>query len=1125
MRTTIFLVLLLTFCGLAAEWTIVASYEIHNNSSGLAWDGTWLYCGVYGVNGGDIYRIDPATGAGSLQCTGPQGDSFGLTWDGANLWYTDHPTASAIPASAYQIDLNGNLLQEFSLPDHYMSGIAWDAGEFWVSTYYDPDGHIYRVDNQGSILQQFAAPDNQPWDLCLENGMLWMADYWGDTLYKIDPSDGTVIESHASETTDPSGVVFDGNFLWYTDNGGAGGTDWLYKVDLGGAGTPAIALGFDEWDFGNTVVGQPASVELPITNIGTADLVVNDIDGGLEAFYTDETLPFTITPGQTVNATIIFAPTSWGQHESTLTISSNDPVHPQETVELSGYGIMAVPTLITSPASLAYNDVRVGAWTSRALTLSNQGQQQLVIDQIDITPDQWSSEVELPLSLATRDTIEVRVWFHSTATGAFNGMLTLSSNDPGPPPLPIFLTVNVINMSDDLGTLYWEFQSNTEDEKIVALHRFIDLSGDGVAEILVADNEYGVYCLNGNSFGTADVLWEFHTDIAAIGIGSIYDERALTTISDISGDGLRDVVIGTAWGSRAIFALDGATGEMLWVFDTHMVGDGGWVYQVDADFDYTGDGTPDVLAACGDDGGNTGPCGVFCLDGVTGAQVWHDVAGVAVAAVRGVEDITGDGVADFFSGTSPDAGDALVKLHSGVNGVPQWSYDTGSPAAWALAPLADINGDDMPDVVFGTFSADLEALDHQGNVLWSQFSTAGIVTRLDVIEWGAEQYVLPTHIGRSYCQLTQAEDGAALWSASLSGNFLDLSPLGDINGDGMFDVIGGTLGNVAGVFSGTDGAVLWQMSFGNPVDQTLAAGDIDGNGSVEMLVGLRNGYLACFSGGPDGGGQEADITLQVSANDGGVTEGAEVNMTGQVFGQQYGGAVPASGELVLYDIVFDTYDLIVSLDGYETYEDEVSVNSNATLVIELVESLLPVTGLTATVNSDTVTFVWNEPSRERAFLGVSIYRDGELVEPLWEDGPPFVITGHPNGTFVYAVSAVYTTGESPIAEVEVIVDYTAAGGDNPVWETALLGNRPNPFNPRTMFAYSLATPALVELRLYNVRGQLVQVLPHGRREAGLHSIEWNGLLSNGNSAASGVYFARLYVDNTLVQSHKCLLLK
>ena len=83
-------------------------------------------------------------------------------------------------------------------------------------------------------------------------------------------------------------------------------------------------------------------------------------------------------------------------------------------------------------------------------------------------------------------------------------------------------------------------------------------------------------------------------------------------------DQFQDVIVGTAWGDRSVTAFSGKTGEQLWKYDTHEYGDGGWVYQVDARFDYNDDGVKDVLAATGDDANDTGPKRIFCLDALNG---------------------------------------------------------------------------------------------------------------------------------------------------------------------------------------------------------------------------------------------------------------------------------------------------------------------------------------------------------------------------------------------------------------------------------------------------------------------------------------------------------------------------
>jgi streptogramin lyase len=261
----IFLIVVLT---IYAEWTIVQTFPIPEGASGLAFDGTYLYCGIYGVDGNHVYQIDPADGSSQLLFVDPAlDDTYGMTYDGSHLWLSDHRNGASTPAVAYKYDMNGNILSEFNLPDHYMSGIAYDNGDFWVSTYYPDPGTIYKVNNTGAIIQQFTPPNNQPWDLCLENGNLWMADYWGDALYKIDPTTGALLETHPSEGVDPAGIVWDGQYMWYCDNGQGYDVDFLYKVDLGGMGYLEGTITLD---------GGSGNVNGITVQIGTLTLIVDE---------------------------------------------------------------------------------------------------------------------------------------------------------------------------------------------------------------------------------------------------------------------------------------------------------------------------------------------------------------------------------------------------------------------------------------------------------------------------------------------------------------------------------------------------------------------------------------------------------------------------------------------------------------------------------------------------------------------------------------------------------------------------------------------------------------------------------------------------------------------------------
>ncbi|MDX9785045.1 MAG: M20/M25/M40 family metallo-hydrolase [Spirochaetia bacterium] len=104
---------------------------------------------------------------------------------------------------------------------------------------------------------------------------------------------------------------------------------------------------------------------------------------------------------------------------------------------------------------------------------------------------------------------------------------------------------------------------------------------------------------------------------------------------------------------------------------------------------------------------------------------------------------------------------------------------------------------------------------------------------------------------------------------------------------------------------------------------------------------------------------------------------------------------------------------------------------------------------------------------------------------------------------------------------------TTAGEDplqRPSVSLSLDQNRPNPFNPSTLIAYSLPSAGRVRLEVYNLRGQLVNTLVDTDQLAGQHSAVWDGTDASGRSAASGLYLYRLSCGNQAV-TRKMLLIK
>ncbi len=85
-------------------------------------------------------------------------------------------------------------------------------------------------------------------------------------------------------------------------------------------------------------------------------------------------------------------------------------------------------------------------------------------------------------------------------------------------------------------------------------------------------------------------------------------------------------------------------------------------------------------------------------------------------------------------------------------------------------------------------------------------------------------------------------------------------------------------------------------------------------------------------------------------------------------------------------------------------------------------------------------------------------------------------------------------------------------------------NYPNPFNPTTTISYDLPSDDIIELSIYNIRGQQVKNLIMGEQIAGSYEVVWNGKDNNEKSVSSGLYFYKLSTKDKTVMK-KILMLK
>jgi hypothetical protein len=111
-----------------------------------------------------------------------------------------------------------------------------------------------------------------------------------------------------------------------------------------------------------------------------------------------------------------------------------------------------------------------------------------------------------------------------------------------------------------------------------------------------------------------------------------------------------------------------------------------------------------------------------------------------------------------------------------------------------------------------------------------------------------------------------------------------------------------------------------------------------------------------------------------------------------------------------------------------------------------------------------------------------------------------------------------------MATASIELTETEAPGEDPAYRNHLAQNLPNPFNPSTKIAFSLAKAGPVTLRIFDSQGREIALLIDETRAAGDHEVNWTARDASGRSMSSGLYFYRIDAEG-FTQTKKMLLLK
>ena len=346
--------------------------------------------------------------------------------------------------------------------------------------------------------------------------------------------------------------------------------------------------------------------------------------------------------------------------------------------------------------------------------------------------------------------------------------------------------------------------------------RPVNLNGDNVLDIVIgggldgSPESRGVVALDG---ATGNLLWSFPTEEEIFGSAKFLD---------ITGDNIKDVFIGGRYAE--FYAIDGASGAMIWEFFPHPVTeavDSGWFNFYLPQFipDQNSDGIEDILVA---NGGNHAlpafdtlrePGMLLILDAMTGSVLAKDTMpdGEETYCSAVTADIGGTGSFSIFygSGGENDGGNFYMSnladlMSNDLSGSVILASD---PDKGFIAPpsLADLNFDGTLDIISQGYNGTIRAFDGSSlNLFW------------EVVNSGTESSAAPV-IGDFIGNTTP--DVFAVLAKGSAPSFFDHYQV-------MID--------------GETGMIAWKDSLSDMHYASANALDLDLNGRDEVIVSLNN---------------------------------------------------------------------------------------------------------------------------------------------------------------------------------------------------------------------------------------------------------------------------------------------
>lgn len=438
-----------------------------------------------------------------------------------------------------------------------------------------------------------------------------------------------------------------------------------------------------------------------------------------------------------------------------------------------------------------------------------------------------------------------------------------------------------------------------------------------------------------------------------------------------------------------------------------------------------------------------------------------------------------------------------------------WAFSTNDTIK-SSPVIADINGDNIVEIVVGSCDSCIYVIDKDGNPVWVDTLNGkieGSPAVADLDGDGIAEVVVTTDNSQLAC--LNGEDGSEEWTHNFISGIRSSPVISSVDSDHNLEVIG--VGLFLRVINGEDGSTSWMYMNGSPGLCSPCVGDIIGFDGIEDIAIGQGNSVKIY----DGYHQRPSITITTS------DEVLSTPTIGDINADSLNEVLFGSNNDTLYALLGDSV-----LWKYGTGGDVRSSPAIADIDGDGINEIVfgSNDGYIYALNGGDGSILWAYQTNEEMQSSPSLCdfnRDGliDVVEASTQ-GRIYIISG--DGTLLWGLNVGTSFYSSPAlgdVDSDGNIDIAIGGTNGKLYFFSgyfagieekdrdykfYISAQKGPVRNSTIIFYSIPRKSNIDLSLFDVTGRRIKTIINGKKEKGEYRVDI-GL----NGIVNGVYFYQL----------------